>query len=118
MSCNPENMRFNFDEIKKFVGEDEEALKNMLRIFLKSVPETLAIINKSFAEKDLTQFCYYAHKLKSSIDTLSITELKEDIRTLENAAIEKLPWPQITELVEKLNLVLGEILPEIKEFVN
>ncbi len=110
--------RYNFIEIEKFTGKDPVALKDMIGIFLKSVPETLSEINKAYKENDYEHFRYYAHKLKSSIDLLSIWELKAEIRLLENCSESEFHSPKIGKLVRTLNNTLEELLPEIKKSVK
>ena len=110
--------RFNFTEIEKFTGRDPFALKDMIGIFLKSVPETLSEINKAYKENDHEQFRYYSHKLKSSIDLLSIWELKAEIRLLENCSESDFHSPKIGKLIRTLNTTLDELLPEIEKEVS
>jgi HPt (histidine-containing phosphotransfer) domain-containing protein len=105
--------RFNLVEIKKFTGEDQEVIKEMLGIFLKSVPKTLEEINQAYQNKDHKKFCYFSHKLKSSIDLLSIVELKKDIRLLENCKADQMDSEEISEITHKLNHSLSEILPQV-----
>lgn len=110
--------RYNFIEIEKFTGNDPFALKDMIGIFLKSVPETLAEINKSYKENDHEKFRYYSHKLKSSIDLLSIWEQKAEIRVLENCSLGDFHSPKIGKLVRDLNRTLDELLPEIETAIK
>ena len=110
--------RYNFLEVEKFTANDPFALKDMIRIFLKSVPETREEINKAYKESNHEKFCYYSHKLKSSIDLLNIWELKAEIRILENCSISDFHTPRIGKLVGDLNRVLDELLPEIEKEIE
>lgn len=105
---------YDFEEIRKFVGEDKAALKQMLGIFSDSTPKTLALLNSNFQNKDLDQTAYYAHKLKSSIDLLNIGDLKSEIRLIENLAKNKEETNKIQDLIEKVNQVIPEVLSKLE----
>jgi HPt (histidine-containing phosphotransfer) domain-containing protein len=105
---------YNFNEIKKFVGDDKTALKQMLQIFVDNAPVTLSELNKSFADQDTSKINYYAHKLKTSIDLLNIEKLKQAIREIENKAKSG----EDTETYRSILDMVNEILPEIIESIN
>jgi HPt (histidine-containing phosphotransfer) domain-containing protein len=109
------SQRFNFEEIKKFTGDDQDALKQMLEIFLKTVPETLKQVNDNFQSRNHKQFSYFSHKLKSSIDLLSIKELKILIREMETCDKEDFQSERISSALQKVNASINELLPEIKK---
>jgi len=107
--------KFNLEGIRQFVGDDEDAMKEMVDIFLESVPESLQALNDGFADNDLEKVGHCAHKLKSSIDILNIRDLKTDIRELEKLAKEKKERGKIPPLLKKTNDILKGVLVELKK---
>lgn len=107
--------KFNLEGIRKFVGGDEEAVKNMIHVFLDAIPISLKKFNKAFQEKDYSQLAFYAHKIKSSIDILNIDDLKQDIRTIEHNAKTGTGLDQIPALHKKVNQVIQEVINELNK---
>lgn len=105
---------YNLNEIRKFVGEDQNALKQMLEIFIENAPKTLSELNRSFNEKDSSKVNYYAHKLKNSIDLLNIEKLKLVIREIENKAKDEETSDGLKPMIDIVNEVLPEIIESIK----
>ncbi len=108
---------FDFEEIKKFVGEDRSALKKMVGVFLNSTPNTLKELNHSLEIKDYDKLSYYAHKLKSSIDLLNIKSLKEEIRLIENSAKSNSNIDKLPKLIDNMNITLDKVIKKLKETI-
>jgi HPt (histidine-containing phosphotransfer) domain-containing protein len=110
--------KYNVDRIKAFVGDDQEMLNKIVKIFLDKTPSMLANIKNCIAEKDFQTVQFVAHKLKTSIDHFSIETITTEIRQIEKYAKEEINLQLLPLLFEKLDLELQETMAEIKADFN
>ena len=106
---------YNLDTVKEFVGDDEEQIIGLIMIFLEDVPEMVNKLFDGYEENDYEQVRFYAHKLKSSIDLFKITELQEEIRSLEKNAKEKINMGNIPNQLTTIGDRLNNSISQIKE---
>ncbi len=110
--------KYNTKRIIAFTGEDQKMLHKMIMIFLENGPKMLNIIQKSLLIKDYEKLSFHAHKLKTSIDHLSIESLTTEIRQIEKFSKEKINLDLLPGLIRKLNTELQETILEIKQDFN
>ena len=106
---------YNLSKIKAFVGNNKKVIDNIIDIFLHNSPEMLSIINKGFDEKNYNKISFYSHKLKSSIDSFSINELKSEIRLIEKISKEKSNLEELPQLINNLNDTMNRVIQKVKE---
>jgi CheY-like chemotaxis protein len=87
---------YDLNMVEMVSGGDHSFILKMLRLFLETVPDTLRDLHSSAEKHNWLEVSKLAHKLKSTIDSMGITELKQDIRVIETNARngahpEKLP---------------------------
>ncbi len=109
---------YDFEEIKKFVGDDENALKQMLCIFVDNAPKTLSKLTEYYNCKDYKNLGFYAHKLKTSVDLLNITSLKSEIRKIEHNSQNRTNLHEIPELVEKVRRIIPLVVKSVKQYCD
>lgn len=93
------------------IGKDDaEFTKKIVSIFLDTMPVSLANLLKAYSEQDYEQVSKVAHKMKSNIDSMGITPLKEVIRELETdiAGSDKMA-ANVTEINETLIRVFSQL---------
>lgn len=109
---------YNLIKIKAFIGDDDVVMDKMIDIFLENSPIMLSKIQEGLAEGNYEQISFHAHKLKSSIDNFSITQLTDDIRLIEKYAKEKSSLEDLPTLIQNLISVLEIVTAEIKRDFN
>jgi HPt (histidine-containing phosphotransfer) domain-containing protein len=109
---------FDLSNLNEMLGGDKKAILQMVKIFLQATPESLSELNKCYKKEDMQGVSKLAHKLKSSVDIFSITEIKQDIRRLENNTRDSINLDEVPELVEKINKVLDEVIKQVEEEKN
>jgi len=77
-------------------GGSPEIVKEMIGIFVEQADEYLRDMQKHLDEKDYLALGKLAHKAKSSISIMGMTDLAADLKTLElltkdNAEVESYP---------------------------
>ena len=106
--------KYNLERIQAFVGEDEEMIKKVVKMFLKNSPQKLKNIKESHKLNDLKKLAFNAHKLKNSIDHFSIEALTTTIREIENYSKSGTHIDLLPSLIQMLEKELKEAINEIK----
>ena len=63
-----EEKLYSLSNIKNAVGGDKESLKEMIKIFLDTLPSLLSEIKNAFDKKDWQAVAKAAHSAKSNIE--------------------------------------------------
>jgi len=108
------NALYDLTMIRSVSGGDEAFLTKMVRMFIETVPPGLHDLNQAVAGSEWERVSKMAHKLKSTIDSMGIDALKDDIRTIESNAKQQLETNNIPVLVEKVNEVVGQCVQQLK----
>jgi HPt (histidine-containing phosphotransfer) domain-containing protein len=74
---------YNLSLVYGIAGGDEGFVKRMLQLFLDTMPLTLQEMQKEAVLQNWAQVGKLAHKLKSTIDSMGISSLKDTIRQIE-----------------------------------
>jgi hypothetical protein len=108
---------YDLSQIKLFLGDDKQQLGNMISIFVTETPVMIKALNENMQTKNLEEVRFYAHKLKSSIDLFQINGIQQDIRVLEQLAVEKNDVPLIEQYVSDITNTLETVIVEIQKEV-
>lgn len=106
---------FDLTNLNEMLGGDKKAILQMVKIFLQATPESLSELNKCFQKNDLEGVSKLAHKLKSSVDIFSISDIKQDIRRLENNTRDNINLDEVPELVDKINTTLSKAIEQVEQ---
>jgi len=108
---------YDLGQVKMFLGDDKQQLGNMISIFVSETPLMIQALNENMQNYNLDEVRFYAHKLKSSIDLFQINGLQQDIRVLEQLAVEKTDVPSIQKYVSDITDTLESVIEEIQKEV-
>jgi CheY-like chemotaxis protein len=75
---------YDLTMVESISGGDKSFIERMMRLFLETVPHTLSDMSSTADKGDWKMLSKHAHKLKSTIDSMGIKFLKEDIRVIES----------------------------------
>lgn len=106
---------YDLTMVETISGGDQSFVAKMLRLFLDTVPVTLNEINAAATSSNWMQLSKLAHKLKSTIDSMGIVELKQDIRFIENNSKSGEDPDAIRAAVQKVNTVMNEVMEQVKK---
>ncbi|HRY33212.1 MAG TPA: Hpt domain-containing protein [Bacteroidales bacterium] len=98
--------------------EDPGALAKIVQVFLDSTPEVLHDLNEAYQAADLQALAHLAHKLKATIDILSIYPLKQLIRDIEKAGKTGEGKENLPQLMETLNRTTEKVFTEIRREIS
>jgi len=105
---------YSLDRIKAFIGDDQEMLIKLIKIFLENGPQILNSIQNSLINQDYRLLAFHAHKLKTSIDHFNIKTVTSEIRLIENYANKKSNLELLPSLIQKLEKELQVTMNELK----
>ncbi len=114
----PDNALYDLTLVKAISGGDEDFVKNMIHLFLETVPAILGQMETSCAERNWELTSKLAHKLKSTIDSLNIYQLQDLIRRIEadgkkGQNIEHMP-AAVRQLKKGMNDCIRQVKSDFK----
>lgn len=104
--------------VNELARGNQEFIVNLSKIFVDTVPVTAAEMVQACAQEDWEQVGKLAHKLKSTIDTLGIHSLKDDIRLLEKNGKNKQDLESIPPMVAKTDSVISQVTAQLRSAFN
>ena len=90
----------------------------MLNLFLSQTPRLVLEMKEAIDQHDLSRLSKIGHKLKSMISTLGISELKDDIRTLEKASTLNVSAARIEPVFQKVEKILAIVLRQLADEIT
>ncbi|HPE34182.1 MAG TPA: Hpt domain-containing protein [Bacteroidales bacterium] len=112
----PANERlYNLSYLKEQLGDNDEILQELIQIFLENTPADLADLNKSLENNDLEHLAAVAHKMKSSLATLKIDELKDVMVSIDKPFKTQELKKDLPGILAKINEVLAIVFEQLRE---
>lgn len=105
---------YNLSYLEEIGQHDASFVANMIQLFLSQVPGTLDELNHARSVSDRNNIKSLAHRMKSSVDTLGISCLRDTVRDLEATAAGG-SWEEIDILLSTVNEVIPRTLAQLKE---
>jgi PAS domain S-box-containing protein len=75
---------YDLSMVRSVSGGDEVFIKKMVHLFIETVPPGVADLQDALQKQEWQRIGKVAHKLKSTIDSMGISALRDDIRQIEN----------------------------------
>lgn len=112
------NVLYDLSTIRSISGGDESFVQKMIDLFIETVPQNVEALNKALAEQDWEQVSKMAHKLKSTLDSMGISSVKQDVRTVEQNAKNKESLKDIPALVGNISTTVAACIEQLKSIGN
>lgn len=110
----PGEKLYDLTMVESISGGDQDFIKKMVQLFVDTMPQNLKDLQQSLKEENWEMVGKHAHKMKSTIDSMGITSLKDDIRTVEAGGKTKTNLEQVPVLIEKVATTLAQCITQIK----
>jgi len=110
----PSQKLYDLSMVESIAGGDENFVKKMVQIFLDTMPASVEQLQKELNKQNWDSLSKLAHKMKSTIDSMGITSLKDVIRAIEANAKHKHELEGLGECVDKVSEVLGRCIQQLK----
>jgi len=109
---------FDLTNLESISKGDKVFIHKMLRLFARQGPATVAEIKVAYELSDIEQVRKLAHRLKPSIDMLSIRAIQSEIRELESKVDNPENSPHIPDLIRHIESTIKSISDEITLYCN
>ena len=122
--CGKENVcteppgQYDLAMVRAVSGGDETFVRKMIDIFLATIPQSLSDLQQHAAAEDWEALGKSAHKLKSTIDSMGIHSLRQDIRALEGFGRNRENVALIPGIVAKVVTDMNACLAAIRKDFN
>jgi PAS domain S-box-containing protein len=105
---------YDLSMVRSVSGGDEAFIKKMVQLFIDTVPPGVADLHEALKEQQWQRMGKIAHKLKSTIDSMGISALRDDIRFIENSGKHEKDTDQVVPLINKVTEVISECIVQLK----
>ena len=106
---------YNLEKLHGIENKDANFIKEVLMLFLNTIPVISDELIKATTEKKWDQVYFLAHKMKANIDLLNIESLKKEIRVVEENSKTRNNLDHISDKVKFINSIIQQCAKEIKE---
>jgi response regulator RpfG family c-di-GMP phosphodiesterase len=100
--------------VNELARGNQEFIMNLAKIFIQTVPPTSKEMVEACRQEKWEQVGKLAHKLKSTIDTMNIASLKDDIRVIEKNGKDQNNLETVRQLVAKTDSVITEVARQLQ----
>ena len=116
----PANSRlYDLTMVESVSGGDEAFIKKMVALFIETVPQNIQDLKNAMEGANWEQVAKTAHKLKSTIDSMGIKSIHQEIRTVEAKAKALDSVETIPALVATIDSVIKECIGQLQvEILN
>lgn len=108
---------YDLSMVEEISGGDKSFTVKMLKLFLETIPATLTDIRCATDKAEWQTLSKHAHKLKSTIDSMNIDSLKQDIRDIETMGKNGGDPAEMRQLVDRVLFVMNEVMGQVKKEV-
>jgi CheY-like chemotaxis protein/HPt (histidine-containing phosphotransfer) domain-containing protein len=112
-SSTEQNKLYDLTMIRSVSGGDEAFIRKMILLFIDTVPQNVQELVLALGQKNWEQVSKMAHKLKSTIDSMGIRSLHDQIRKVEMDAKNKVQLDGLTERVKHVESVVALCISQL-----
>jgi CheY-like chemotaxis protein len=106
---------YNLSMIESVSGGDKVFIKKMIVLFIEMVPVNVEQLNAAAQTQNWEQVSKLAHKLKSTIDSMAIKSIQQDVRAVEMNAKQKTSLDELPGIIEKIQQVINSCIEQLQE---
>ncbi len=103
----PEERLYDLTLVRSVSGGNDAFIRKMVLLFIETVPQNVTELKKCVDTENWDQVAKLAHKLKSTIDSMGIKSIHQEIRTVEANAKQKISFAEIPAHVQKIESVIA-----------
>jgi len=105
---------YDLTMVRSVSGGDETFIKKMVQIFIETVPQGVRDLQDACDKQEWQRLGKVAHKLKSTVDSMGITVLKDDIRLIESNSKHEKDTDSLDPFVKKVTAVINECIVQLE----
>jgi CheY-like chemotaxis protein/nitrogen-specific signal transduction histidine kinase len=105
---------YDLTMVQSVSGGDEGFIRKMVALFIETVPQNMQDLKNALQAENWEQVGKTAHKLKSTIDSMGIKSIRQEIRTVESNAKQMESLAEIPSLVTMIDNVIKECIGQLQ----
>ncbi len=105
---------YNFKQLEEIAAGNMDFVRALAKIYLNTIPLDSAAMVAATRAGDWAMASKLAHKLKSTVDTMNMTSIRSDIRTIELDAEKKINTQTLEKLAVKVDYVINLVAKEVR----
>lgn len=106
---------YDLSMVEAISGGDQQFVKKMIQLFLDTMPQALNDLEAELKQEKWESLGKLAHKMKSTIDSMGIVSLKQDIRAIEHNGKQQTALNGMSGLVAKIRRVMEACMNQVKK---
>ena len=110
-----ENKIINLSFLNNLADGNTDFVKKMLEIYLKQTPENLVALEKHFLNQNYVELGAIAHKMRSSVPYVGLTEVEKLLEKMEYEARLKINLDKFPEAISSIVHLCELSLVQVKE---
>jgi len=117
-SYSDQSKLYDLNMIRSVSGGDEAFIKKMILLFIETVPQNVKELVDATGNKNWEQVAKMAHKLKSTIDSMGIRSLHDQIRRIEQQAKKAEQTDQMPAMVHHVASMVSLCIQQLRAEVG
>ncbi len=117
-SANSENKLYDLTMIQSVSGGDKAFIKKMILLFIETVPQNVQELVDATEKMNWELVSKMAHKLKSTIDSMGIRSIRDQIRSVELNAKNQEKLELIPNTVKQIESVVSTCIQQLRREVD
>jgi CheY-like chemotaxis protein len=110
----PEIKLYDLSLVESVSGGDAGFIKKMIVLFIKTVPQNVQELTKGLEMENWEQVRKMAHKLKSTVDSMGIKSIHDEIRLVESNAKQKVSLQEIPAMIQHIEVVINKCIKQLQ----
>jgi hypothetical protein len=106
---------YDMGKVNELARGNKDFILSLVKVFIDTVPATVDEMQQACSGNQWNILSKLAHKIKPTIDTMCMTSIKEDIRTIESDAKHRVNTDALSVLVNKVDWVVKRTSEQLKE---
>jgi len=106
---------YDFEKLKQYVGDDPAQVKEIIQIFLDTIPIEIEEIKQDAKNCDWGRLYKRIHKIKPSFEVFSMELISKEARQIELLAQENNSENNIDKYINSFETQINKVLSLLKE---
>jgi len=106
---------YDLSIVQSVSGGDKAFIKKMILLFMETVPANVAELSSALEVGNWEQVGKMAHKLKSTVDSMGIKSIHDDIRAVETNAKQQMNLIEVPAIIGKIEKTIADCIEQLKE---
>ena len=111
---NEQDKIYDLAMVQSVSGGDEAFIRRMIQLFIETMPVSVQELQQETMQQNWPAAGKVAHKMKSTIDSMGIVQLKQDIRVIEQSGKTGENTAAIPALVAQVAKVIDQCIEQLK----